>query len=174
MAGCEKTNNKIDYFDEFIAGERAAFYLNSGECFFITDLNLNQEEWGSYSIGEKADLDNDGENELVLNGPYGGMYLDVLNDQIVVFAQGGGTSMLLSYVYYDMAYWIVISDTTHAGRQMYTFTKYSGSESIVDSFELNAEYWDQEQYDENSKFTYRGNNISMEEYEKKYNDIFGE
>ena len=160
--------------DEFIAGEREAFYLNSEKGFFITDLNMYPEEWGSYSIGEKLDLDNDGENELVLNGPYGGLYLDVLNDQIVVFAEGGGTSMLLSNVYYDKAYWIVISDTTHAGRQMHTFTKYSGSETVVDSFELNAEYWDQEQYDENSKFTYRGNSISMEEYEEIYQAIFGE
>lgn len=201
MAGCEKDNNARDtsnnqttnedmqfvtentvsnnenshvdtMLDEFIAGEKVAFRLNSEEGFFITDLNMYPEEWGSYSIGEKVDLDNDGENELVLNGPYGGMYLDVLNDQIVVFAEGGGIAMLLSYVYYDEAYWIVISDTTHAGRQMYTFTKYSGSETIVDSFELNAEYWDQEEYDENSEFTYRGNSISMEQYEEIYHDIF--
>lgn len=169
------TNLQADtMLDEFILGERAAFYLNSDECFFITELNMYPKEWGAYSIGEKIDLDNDGENELVISGPYGGMYLDAIKDQIIVFAEGGGTSMLLSYVYFDKAYWIVISDTTHAGRQMYTLTKYSGSDTIVDSFELKAEYWNQEEYDENSTFTYRGNDISMEEYEEIYHAVFGE
>jgi len=42
--------------------------------FYITDLNMDSGEWDSYSIGEKADLDNDGENELILCGPYGGIY----------------------------------------------------------------------------------------------------
>ncbi|MBE5961237.1 MAG: hypothetical protein E7256_07600 [Lachnospiraceae bacterium] len=168
-------NSQVDLMlDGFISGEVEAIRLESQDEFFISSLNMNPEEWDSFSIGEKVDLDNDGENELVINGPYGGMFLDVLNEQIVVFAEGEGTAMELSYVYYDMAYWIVISDTTHAGRQMYTFTKYSGSDNVVDTFELNAEYWEQDEYDENSEFTYRGESISMQQYEELYDDIFGQ
>lgn len=169
-----ETSQAETLLDEFIAGEKEAFYLNSEISFFITDLNMNRDEWDSYSVGERVDLDNDGENELILSGPYGGMYLDVLNGKIVVFAQGAGTADLLSYVYYEDAYWVVNRDTTHSGRQFYTFTQYSGSDTIVDSFDLNAEYWDQQEYDENSEFTYRGNSISMEEYEEIYHAIFGE
>lgn len=112
------------------------------------------------------------EGGLIINGPYGDMFLDKLDDKVIVFAEGEGTAMQLSYVYYDDAYWIVISDTTHGGRQMYSFTKYAGADHIVDSFELNAEYWDQDYYDENSDFTYRGEKIAMEQYEQIYNSIF--
>ena len=41
---------------------------NSGGWF--TDLDMDSGEWDSYSIGEKVDLDNDGENELIICGPY--------------------------------------------------------------------------------------------------------
>ena len=34
--------------------------------FNIADFNIGSEGWDSYSIGEKIDLDNDGENELSL------------------------------------------------------------------------------------------------------------
>lgn len=96
-----------------------------------------------------------------------------MDDQVVVFAEGEGTAMELSYVYYDEACWIVISDTAHAGRILHLFARYSGSDTVVDSFELNAEFLNQDGYDENSKFTYRGETISMEQYEEIYADIFG-
>lgn len=44
---------------------------------------------------------------------------------------------------------------------------------VADSFELCAEYWDQDEYDENSVFTYRGEAITMERYEQLYDEIFG-
>lgn len=160
-----ETSQADTLLDSFVAGEIEAYYLNSEISFFITELNMNREEWDSYIVGNRVDLDNDGENELILFGPYGGMYLDAWNGKIVVFAQGAGTADLLSYAYYNDKCWIVNSDTTHAGRQFYRFTQYSGSDTIVDSFDLKAEYWDQQEYDENSEFTYRENSISMEEYE---------
>ncbi|MCI9384622.1 MAG: hypothetical protein HFI24_10535, partial [Lachnospiraceae bacterium] len=66
-----------ELLDSFINGSINAVDsadLTSG--FSITDLNMDSGEWDSYSIGEKVDLDNDGENELIINGPYGGIYLD--------------------------------------------------------------------------------------------------
>lgn len=177
------TDNRIVYtaddkyiapagFDEFIAGNIPATREDYGNEFYITDLNMDTDEWDAYSIGQMLDLDNDDENELILNGPYGGMYLDEKDGNVIVFAEGGG-AMELSYVYYDDAYWIVHSDTTHAGRQMHQFTRFDGANCIVDSFELNAEYWDQDNYDENSDFTYRGEKVPMEFYEELMAEIFG-
>lgn len=57
---------------------------NPANIFYITDLNMNPDEWDAYSIQEKTDLDNDGKNELFLNGPYGGMFLDARNDEVYV------------------------------------------------------------------------------------------
>lgn len=158
--------------DKFILGEIEATDPTLQRNFFITELDIESEEWDSYRIGERIDLDNDGEKELVLEGPYGGMYIDVQSSQIVVFAEGEGTAAELSYVYYDAAYWIVKSDITHDGRQRRLFTKYSGADTIIDSFELNAEYWEQNGYDENSEFTYCGEKITMEQYEELYSKIF--
>lgn len=163
----------LSYLENFISGDTEAVRLDTQSSFYITDLNMNLDEWDSYSVGDMIDLDNDGTTELILNGPYDGMYLDVLDDQVVVFAEGEGTAMELSYVYYDEACLIVISDTAHAGRILHLFTRYSGSDTVVDSFELKAEFWNQDGNDENSKFTYRGETISMEQYEEIYADIFG-
>lgn len=158
-------------FDRFIAGE--AYIHEDGKTFKITDFNMDGEEWDSYSVGERIDLDNDGITELILNGPYGGIYIDDYAGRSFVFARGEGTADQLSYVFYDGAYWIVKSDTTHSGRSMYSFVQYCNTTKEVDSFTLNAEYDGQSSYDENSTFTYRGEKISMEEYERIYKEIFG-
>lgn len=158
--------------DEFVSGRLMAEDLSTGNSFYIRDLKMNSDEWDSYSVGLRVDLDNDGVDELILNGPYGGMYLDSVGDSVVVFARGEGTASVLSYVFYDDAYWVVKSDTTHSGRLYYSFTRYNGSYSAEDSFELIASYEGQDHYDENSQFTYRGESISMEEYETLYQEIF--
>ena len=126
-------------------------------------------------MGERIDLDNDGENELILNGPYGGMYIDARGGKTYVLAAGEGTAGVLSYTHYDSVTWIMHSDTTHAGRQTYWLTRYDGDGNIVDEFRLGAAYWDSPdgKYDENSDFTYRDAKISMEEYETLLSDIFG-
>lgn len=163
-----------ELLDAFLAGEIPAIY-ESGEEFVIMfdDLEFDEEGWDCFSVGEQVDLDNDGENEQILNGPYGGIYLDARNGKVYVLAQGEGTAGELFYTYYDDAVWIVHCDITHAGRQMYWLTRYDGNGNIVDSFQLSAEYWDSpdSQYDENSDFTYRDEKISMEEYEALREEI---
>ena len=170
----KQAENSIDVdsvFDDFISGNIPVIKDNNSEIY-ITELNYDSDDWDSYRLGEKIDLDNDGELEMILDGPYGGMYLDVMDGNVYVLAEGEGTGAVLSYVYYSDAYWIVKSDTTHSGRLMYSFTRYSGGEEKADSFELSAEYEGQDKYDENSKFTYRGEEISMEQYEQIYAEIF--
>ena len=68
-----------ELLDLFINGSISAISSENSE-FYITDLDMDSGEWDSYSIGERVDLDNDGENELIICGPYGGKYLDARNN----------------------------------------------------------------------------------------------
>lgn len=165
-----------ELLDEFLAGKIPAVYDGEEEsAIMFDDLPFDEEDWCSYSVGERVDLDNDGENEQIMKGPYGGMYLDARNGKVYVLAEGEGTAGVLFYTYYDNAAWIVHSDTTHVGRQVYWLTRFDGDGNVVDEFVLAAAYWDSpdSRYDENSDFTYRDNKISMEEYEALRKEIFG-
>lgn len=166
-----------ELLDAFLAGEIPAGYGDGAGSITIFDLMPVDEEddFRYYSVGERIDLDNDGENEQIVNGPYGGKYFDARDGKVYVLAEGEGTAGELFYTYYDDAVWIVHSDTTHAGRQMYWLTRYDGEGNIVDEFQFSAEYWDSpdSRYDENSDFTYRDEKISMEEYEALGKEIFG-
>lgn len=88
--------------DAFINGKISAISSEDpASVFYITDLKMDSEEWDSYSIGEKVDLDNDGENELIICGPYGGIYLDARDNKVYEFARGDGTGLTLSYVVWN-------------------------------------------------------------------------
>lgn len=176
VMGCGRNGNESEeLLDAFLAGEILAFYGDGGEASINFDqLPIDEGDWSSYSVEKRIDLDNDGENELILDGPYGGMYIDARDGKTYVLAAGEGTAGVLSYTDYDNATWIVHSDTTHAGRQTYRLTRYDGDGNIADEFQLRAEYWDSPdgKYNENSDFTYRDAKISMEEYETLLNQIF--
>ncbi len=176
-AGCGKNSRESEeLLDAFLAGEISAIREDNGEASLNFDeLPVDEEDWYSYSVGERIDLDNDGENELILDGPYGGMYIDARDGKVYVLAAGEGTAGVLSYTDYDNATWIVHRDTSHMGRQIYWLTRYDGDGNIADEFQLGAEYWDSpdDKYDENSDFTYRDAKISMEEYEMLLSEIFG-
>lgn len=153
--------------DAFLADEIPVLYNNGEKTFMISDLLSEEEDYFTYSLGERVDLDNDGEAEQILNGPYGGLYIDARDGMVYILAEGEGTTGVLFYTNFDHAVWIVHCDTTHAGRQMYWLEKYDGSGNIVDEFQLSAEYWDSpgDTYDENSDFIYRGEKITMTEFE---------
>lgn len=137
-------------------------------------LPHDEDDWECCSAGDRIDLDNDGENEQIVNGPYGGFYVDARDGKVYVLAAGEGTAGILSHVEYDNAIWIVHSDTSHMGRQMFWLTRYDGGGNIADEFMLGAEYWDstEDTYDENSDFTYRDEKVSMEKYEELRKEIF--
>lgn len=161
--------------DAFLANEIPAFYEDGTEAFMRSELDCGEDEIELYSVGERTDLDNDGENEQIMSGLYGDIYLDARDERVYILAQGEGTAGWLSYTYYDNAVWIVHSDTTHAGRQMYWLTKYDGAGNVLDEFQLGAEYWDSpdDRYDESSTFVYRDEEISMTEYEALRKEILG-
>lgn len=168
-----------ELLDAFLAGEIPAYYDYKGETGIMYYDQLPQDEndyLSYYSVGERIDLDNDGEVEQIVNGPYGGSYFDARDGKVYVLAEGEGTTGLLSYAEYDNAIWIVHSDIMHGGRQLHWLTQYDGEGKIVDAFEFGAEYWDSPdgKYDENSTFTYRDEEISMSEYEELRKEIFGE
>lgn len=162
--------------DSFLTGEIPANYV-SGEwdAFYITDLSMDEEDALSYSVGDRVDLDNDGEKELIINGAYGGIYLDARENTVYVLAQGEGTSSTLSYIPYEGKNWIVHSDTTHSGRIMYDFTLYDGNGQIADSFNLDKEFWNNPDEPDGPEtvYSYRGEQISKAEYEELMKKIFG-
>lgn len=167
-------NETEELLDAFLASEIPAIYDNDEETVIMFDrLSVDEADYFSYSVGERIDLDNDGENEQILDGPYGGIYLDARDGKVYVLAAGNGTAQMLHYTHYDNAIWIVYSDTTHMGRQMYWLTKYDGEGNIVDEFQLSAEYWDSPdgRYHKNSDFTYRDEKISMEKFEALREEI---
>ncbi len=153
--------------DMFLAGDIMAFYPNAeGKPFYITELSIDEEDALSYSIGDRVDLDNDGELELILNGAYGGKYFDVREGQIFVLDEGWGTAGILSYTYFDDQTWIVHSDTTHVGRYIYDFTLYDGSGNIADTFQLTQEFWENPDMPDgpDTLYTYRGESITRAEF----------
>ena len=176
LTGCGGKNNE-ELLDAFLADEIPAYYYVDGttDTVMRSDFPYNEEDFYSYSVGERIDLDNDGEREQIMNGPNGGVYFDARDGKVYILAEGEGTAGMLSYTHYDDAVWIVHSDVMHGGRQMYWLTKYDGDGNVVDEFTLGAEYWDSPPgtgYDENSVFTYRDEEISMEEYEALWKEIF--
>lgn len=172
MSGCgstaqEQTND--EFFEAFIDGEIPAYYEDENrEPFYMTDLPNDPNDFTYCSVGERVDLDNDGEEELIINGAYGGIYLDVRDEKIYVLDEGNGTAWTLSYAKFDEKTWIVHSDVMHGGRKFYHFTLYNETGQIVDEFDLNKEYWDNTEVEDSPDtiYTYRDEEITKEEYDE--------
>jgi len=156
-------------------------YWEDGSEIYYEDLMQEAEEFweGTDWFWREEiwlDFDNDGEIELYLPNCdyYGGMIFDARGGNVYVLACGEGTAGMLSYANWQGKYWIVHSDTSHQGRQMYWLTEYSGS-NIVNEISLTAEYWENEndRYDENSDFSFAGESITMEEFERLRMELFG-
>lgn len=62
------TPESEELLDAFLADEIPAFYEDGTATVMRSDLD--GEDYESYSVGERTDLDNDGEEEQILNGPY--------------------------------------------------------------------------------------------------------
>ena len=67
-----------ELFSKAIDGEimvKATYEDGTDASFRIPDLPNDPDDWQSYEIGDMEDLDNDGVEELIINGPF----LSVLN-----------------------------------------------------------------------------------------------
>ena len=161
-----------ELLDSFINGLTDAVALeDSASTFSVNDLNMDSEEWGTYSIGEKVDLDNDGENELIINGPYGGIYLDARDDKVYEFASGGGTVLVLSYTYYNGAVWIMYSNRSSAGFEFYHMEEFEGADNLTAEMNFGEEF-DPNNAEAGIKYTLDGAEISYDEYTELCSKIF--
>lgn len=168
--GQEKADELLD---SFVNGSiNAVDSTDLTSTFYITDLNMDSEEWDAYSIGEKVDLDNDGENELIINGPYGGIYLDARDNKVYEFAAGDGNALNLSYVYYNGATWIMYSNTMNAGYETYHMEKFEGADNLVAEIDFSEELVDENNPESGMKYTWNGTEISYDEYTELGSKIF--
>lgn len=168
--GLEATADEL--LDSFINGSISAVDpTDSTSTFYITDLNMGSEEWDSYSVGEKVDLDNDGENELIISGPYGGIYLDARDNKVYEFAVAGGTALVLSYTYYNGAVWIMYSNTSSAGFECYHMEKFEGADNLVAEMNFGEEF-DTNNPEAGLKYTLNGTEISYDEYTALCSKLF--
>ena len=172
----ENTDSEItteELLDSFINGSISAIYsTNFSSTFYITDLNMDSEEWDSYSIGEKVDLDNDGEDELIINGPYGGIYLDARDNKVYEFAAGEGTALTLSYVVYNGAIWIMYSNNMNSGYEAYHMERFEGADNLVGEINFSEELVDKNNSESGTKYTLNGTEISYDEYTEFCSKIF--
>lgn len=172
-ADAVKQTTAEELLDLFINGSISAVdSTDSTRTFYITDLNMDSEEWDSYSVGEKVDLDNDGENELVINGPYGGIYLDARDNQVYEFAVAEGTALVLSYIYYNGAVWIMYSNRSSAGFEFYHMEKFEGADNLVAEMNFGEELVDFDNAEAGIKYTWNGDEISYDEYAALCSKIF--
>ncbi len=160
-----------ELLDLFINGSISAI-SSEDSAFYITDLDMDSGEWDSYSIGERVDLDNDGENELIICGPYGGIYLDVRNNKVYEFAVGEGDSLVLSYVFYNGSTWIMYSNRMHTGYEAYHMEKFEGADNLVSEMNFHEELVDEDNVEGKEKYTLNGTEISYDEYFELCSKIF--
>ncbi len=155
-----------DLLDRFVDGSIGAASFEDPEAEF-TLADLDRDE---YSVGERTDLDNDGEDELIVNGPYGGMYLDARDGKVYCFAAGEGTGLALSHTRYNGAVWIVYSNRTSAGYEACHLERYAGAGHLAEEMDLSAETGASGQ----TVYTLDGAAITKEEYDGLCSQLFPE
>lgn len=164
--GTEMTTEEL--LDLFINGSISAISSeDSTSALYITDLDMD-----SYSIGERVDLDNDGENELIICGPYGGIYLDARDNKVYEFAVGEGDALVLSYVVYNGSTWIMYSNRMHTGYEAYHMEKFEGADNLVAEMNFYEELVDEDNVEGKEKYTLNGTEISYDEYFELCSRIF--
>ena len=169
--GTEMTTEEL--LDLFINGSISAISSEDlTSALYITDLDMDSGEWDSYSIGERVDLDNDGENELIICGPYGGIYLDARNNKVYEFAVGEGDALVLSYVVYNGSTWIMYSNRMHTGYEAYHMEKFEGADNLVAEMNFHEELVDEDNVEGKEKYTLNGTEISYDEYFELCSKIF--
>lgn len=184
--GVRVMNEQMDMvynaYSEMTADELLDLFINGAvsavdsadmtSTFYITDLDMDSDEWDSYSIGDKVDLDNDGEKELIICGPYGGIYLDARDNKVYKFAEGNGNALMLSYVIYNGATWIMYSNRMNTGYESYYMERFEGADSLAADMNFSEEPVDGKNTESGMKYTLNGTEISYDEYAALGSKIF--
>ena len=140
--------------------------------YSIADFHIGSGEKNSYSIGEKMDLDNDGENELIIRGTYGGVYFDARDNKVYAFARGDGDANILSYTYYNGEIWILYSNSVNEGAESYHMEKYEGADKLVAKMNFSEKFADANNPKAGKKYVLNGKEISSDEYAAFASKIF--
>jgi hypothetical protein len=100
------------------------------------------------------------------------MRASLLKAVLPIFLIPEKLKVICSYVTYKDEIWVIHRDTTHSGRIYYKFDKYDGDLNVVDSFRL---YWIGDDEDEKDRtYYYNDEEISEDQYNEYYTEIFGE
>lgn len=167
----EKEKEK-EVYEQFLAGEIDAIVgleeiSKNGNIDYQTRSYSEYTSWCEEEeiTKEYVDFDNDNQNELVLtlSGP-STIYFNVVGGELSEVFSADGTAESSYVLEMDGYQLLEYSDTMHMGRSFRNFKQYDACNCIVDDFSLSAEYWDSDDYDCDSSFSYRGESISVEEY----------
>ncbi len=156
-----------DVFEKFLNDELKLDGQTYSEIFSFVE-----EDFGMEPVAFYYDVDEDGKDELLVSTVfYGYNIYDVRDGELLLMDCGDGTAAVCGVYKIDGHMYVSHSDFSHAGRQMLKLDRYDEKGEVVDTIEINAEYWDAEDdmYDENSDFTYNGEKITMQEYEDHMN-----
>lgn len=118
------------------------------------------------------DLDNDGENELIIRGTYGGVYFDARDNKVYAFARGDGDANILSYTYYNGEIWILYSNSVNEGAESYHMEKYEGADKLVAKMNFSEKFADANNPKAGKKYVLNGKEISSDEYAAFASKIF--
>ena len=175
-AASDSSDAASKVLDEAIAGKIPVHVKEeSGKesTYYITDLpNDKTDALGYYEVGERIDLDNDGEKELVIEGPYGGIYVDARGQEVYELARGDGTALQLYHADYNGKTYICHVDNSQGGREIFKMDQFNGKGEIVESTELVAEFWDTGYFDESADCRFGKEKISTDRYLELRKEIF--
>ncbi len=167
----EQTTDAL--LDAFLADSIGAVKsADATVTYYFSDLNTDAEGEDSYSVGERADLDNDGENELILYGPYGGIYLDGRDNGVDEFARGDGAASILSYTYYNGEIWIMYSSSLTVENQAYRMEKYEGANHLAAEMSFREEPSGEDGSACGTRYFLNEKEISCDEYTAFCSKIF--
>lgn len=163
-------SGKIDalyYVEAFSDIPEDGFVMRSYEDFY-DDVTAGEDDWGSV---EYIDFDNDGEDELIIHG-YGGacIFFDVIGDTVYEVLETSSTTDVAYIAEIEGKRVIARADVLYAGRKSYRIMKFDSCCCLIDWFHLYAEY-EGTDYTVEDKFTYRDDEITMEEFEIILNSI---
>ncbi len=168
----------IKIYVRALAGELPVYAKVYGEeyTYLITDLPHEDDIQWNYHVLDYHDVNNDHIKDLIMSGPYNGVYLSIRrkegNIQVYELARGEGMSGVLQYVEIDGMTYIAHVDNTHYGREYYYMDAYRG-ETIIDSRLLSAEYGDIGYFDETASCHYGGYSISARRFLELRKELFG-
>lgn len=177
-----RTLDTREVLDDFINGNIDALYsveeINDipEESFVMRsyedcyeDITAGEGElWGSL---EYVDFDNDGEEELIIHGYTGARaFFDVIGDTVYEVIKTGSSTDFASVAEMKGKRVIERADYLYVGRECYQIMQYDACGCLVDFFGLYA-FYEGSSYSAGDEFEYRGQEITMEEFEERRSSI---